>query len=216
MELHRPAVCLFMLTLVAGCSSSGKHVDATPGPQTEKSVNDFATPARSGIISDYTRLKPSPDFPGSMVWSSGKLGAYDRFIIEPIVIVPDRSARGLAISEREKQKLASDFRYELVSELQAAKTVVTVPMPRTARLKVAVTQIARSAGENMRWFHWAGGASAEMEITDAQTGEPLASAMDSSLVTTAEPNPGNDPYSDTKIVFRHWAARLGRWLTTAK
>lgn len=205
-----------VMAALAACSHSNKADSSALGNPDPKGVNTFATPAHSGIISDYSRLKPSPDFPGTLMWSSGRLSNYDKFIVDPVMIVPSKSSRGIAITEADKQKLAAEFRYDLVDVLQATHKVILVPAPRTARVKVAVTEVARSASPDMKWFRWEGGAAAEMEITDSLTNEPLASAIDSDLVTTKEDSPVKDPYGDTKRVFRHWAARLGKWLMNSK
>ncbi|MBX3379390.1 MAG: DUF3313 domain-containing protein [Phycisphaeraceae bacterium] len=203
--------------LLAGCansnnSGSDRAETNTLGEPRPLDVNTLAPPRHSGLISDYARLRPSPEFPGTLVWRSDKLGQYKRFIVDPVVVVPSETSRGLPLTEKDKQRLAADFRYELVDILQATYPVITVPAPRTARIKTAITEVARSAGPNNDWFRWEGGAAAEMEIVDSLTGEPLASAIDSSLVKTRESGKVTDPYSDTKLVFRSWAARLGKML----
>jgi len=203
--------------LLAGCAKSnntgGSRAETnTLGEQKAPEVNTMPTPRRSGIISDYARLKPSTEFPGTRVWKSDKLGQYKRFIVDPVIVIPSTSTRGVPITEKDKQRLAADFRYEIVDILQATYPVITVPAPKTARIKTAVTEVARSAGPHNDWFRWEGGAAAEMEIVDSMTGEALASAVDSSLVKTNDPGKVTDPYSDTKLVFRGWAARLGKLL----
>ncbi|MBX3390705.1 MAG: DUF3313 domain-containing protein [Phycisphaeraceae bacterium] len=207
--------------VLVGCSetpkSSGSRAETnTLGEPKPLDVNTLPPPRHSGLISDYARLKPSPEFPGTLVWSSPKLSQYKRFIVDPVIVIPSESSRGFPITEHDKQRLAADFRYEIVDILQATYPVITVPAPKTARVKTAITEVARSAGPNNDWFRWDGGAAAEMEIVDSLTGEPLASAIDSSLVKTREPGVVKDPYADTKLVFRNWAARLGRWLIMAK
>lgn len=212
---------LLAAVLVAGCShssnSGGTRAETnTLGEQKPPDVNSMPTPRHSGIISDYARLKPSAEFPGTLVWNSGKLGQYKRFIVDPVLVIPSASTRGVPITEKDKQRLAADFRYEIVDILQATYPVITVPAPKTARVKTAITEVARSAGPNNDWFRWEGGAAAEMEIVDSLTGEPLASAIDSNLVKTRDPGKVTDPYSDTKLVFRNWAARLGHMLLNTK
>lgn len=219
--MHTLRIAFALAILLAGCSqssqSSGSRAETnTLGEPGTLDVNTLPPPRHSGLISDYARLKPSPEFPGTLVWSSPKLSQYKRFIVDPVIVVPSETSRGLPITEKDKQRLAADFRFELVDILQATYPVITVPAPKTARVKTAITEVARSAGPNNDWFRWEGGAAAEMEIVDSQTGEPLASAIDSTLVKTRESGKVTDPYSDTKLVFRNWAARLGRWLIMAK
>lgn len=214
-------IALVVALFLAGCSetqhSSGSRADSnTLGERQPLDVNTLPPPRHSGLISDYARLKPSPEFPGTLVWNSPKLAQYKRFIVDPVIVIPSESTRGFPITERDKQRLAADFRYELVDILQATHPVITVPAPQTARVKTAITEVARSAGPDNDWFRWDGGAAAEIEIVDSITGEPLASAIDSSLVKARESGKVTDPYSDTKLVFRNWAARLGRWLLVAK
>lgn len=201
---------------LGACAHSNSADNSALGNPDPGDVNAFQAPVHSGIISDYSRLKPSTEFPGTLSWSSGKLKNYDKFIVEPVLIVPSQSTRGIAISEKEKQRLSADFRYDLVDVLQATHKVIVVPAPRTARIRVAVTQIARSASPELKWFRWEGGAAAEMEITDSLTNEPLASVIDSEMVKRKEDSPVKDAYGDAKLVFRHWAARLGKWLISAQ
>lgn len=215
------ASVLILPLLTSGCSNSnnsgGSRAETnTLGEMRPSEVNNMPTPRRAGLISDYSVLKPSPEFPGTLVWRSPKLAEYKRFMVDPVQVIPDTSTRGVPITEREKQRLAADFRYEIVDILQATHPVITVPAPKTARVKAAVTEVARSAGPNNDWFRWEGGAAAEVAIVDSQTGEPLASAIDTSTVTTREAGRVTDPYEDTKLVFRHWAARLGRWILSTK
>ncbi|MBS0186946.1 MAG: DUF3313 domain-containing protein [Planctomycetes bacterium] len=218
--LHRTLITVCGLAL-AGCaqsnsSSGGRPQSNTLGEQTPPSVNTMPTPRHAGIISDYARLRPSPDFPDTLVWNSGKLGQYKRFIVDPVQVIPSDSTRGVPLTEADKRRLAADFRYEIVDVLQATYPVITVPAPKTARVKTAITEVARSAGPDNQWFRWEGGAAAEMEIVDSQTGEPLASAIDTSTVRVREPGKVTDPFSDAKLVFRHWAARLGKMLLSSK
>ncbi|MBL8887107.1 MAG: DUF3313 domain-containing protein [Phycisphaerales bacterium] len=221
--MHTPRAVRFLaLTLLlAGCAhsnnSGGSRAETnTLGEQRPPDVNNMPAPRRSGLISDYARLKPSPEFPGTLFWKSDKLSQYTRFIVDPVQVIPSTSTRGIPISEKDKQRLAADFRYEIVDILQATHPVITVPAPKTARVKTAITEVARSGGPNNDWFRWEGGAAAEMEIVDSLTNEPLASAVDSSLVKTRDPGKVTDPYSDTKLVFRNWAARLGKILLNSK
>lgn len=217
MHTLRTVPFLTLAILLSGCANSnntgGSRAETnTLGEQRPPDVNNMPTPRHAGLISDYARLKPSTEFPGSYIWKSDKLGQYKRFIVDPVIVIPSTSTRGIPITEKDKQRLAADFRYELVDILQATYPVITVPAPKTARVKTAITEVARSAGPNNDWFRWEGGAAAEMEIVDSITGEPLASAIDSNLVKTRDPGKVTDPYTDTKLVFRNWAARLGKML----
>ncbi len=224
MHTQRSITFVTLTLLLVGCansnhsntSGSSRAESNTLGEQRPPDVNSMPTPRHSGLISDYTRLKPSAESPGTLVWRSEKLAQYKRFIVDPVQVIPSASTRGVPITEKDKQRLAADFRYEIVDILQVNYPVITVPAPKTARIKVAITEVSRSAGPNNDWFRWEGGAAAEMEIVDSLTGEPLASAVDSSIVKTSDPGKVTDPYTDTKLVFRHWAARLGKWLLAAK
>jgi hypothetical protein len=59
-----------------------------------------------------------------------------------------------------------------------------------------------------------GGAAAELEILDSLSGKRLAAAIDSQRVHPSQDDT-SDAFSETRIVFRHWASRLARTLTLA-
>jgi hypothetical protein len=44
--------------------------------------------AESGFLSDYSRLKPDPDHPGSKLWVNPKsdVGSYDAILIDPVAV----------------------------------------------------------------------------------------------------------------------------------
>ena len=53
------------------------------------------------------------------------------------------------------------------------------------------------------------------EIVDSVTRERLAAAVEADIVDDAGEPDAADPFSDARLVFKHWAARLNLWLRDA-
>jgi hypothetical protein len=144
---------------IAGCSS-------TP-PLTQ-----------SSFLGDYSRLRP--DGENRMRYRSPRLKEYTSFIIDPVQM---RSRQG-KLSPEERSRVAAYFRQSLSKSLrERGYNVTSTPGARTARVRVAITNVQEST-----WWqkvHPAsslagagrGGAAMEGEVVDSVSGEQLAATV---------------------------------------
>lgn len=169
----------------------------------------------TGFLNDYSRLEPSPTHPGAWYEQWIGLGDYDAFVIDTIHVLPDKSADCKPIDRETADALGAELRNEVVEALRISGfRIATEPGPRTARLRGAITEITRTKrvpGECGPQT-LLGGAACEMEIVDSVTGERLAAAVERDRGGTEFRKGEADPYFGARLVFRHWAARLGMWL----
>ena len=170
----------------------------------------------AGFISDYSNLQIVSET--RMNWSSEQIRTYDKFIVDPLVIMVDPGK----LTPEEQADVATYFQSKLVGVLQGAgKTVVDKPGPKTARIRVALTGIASST-----WWQklhpvsraigaGTGGASMEAEAVDSLTGKQLGANVQAS--------PGNQfdltnfsTAADVKSAIDKWAHQLAERLESWK
>lgn len=171
--------------------------------------------ASGGWLGDRSNLRPSPRHSDTLYEQSARLASYRSFIVEPIEFLPSATVRGLPIDAADGAALASTLREETIRSLSAVYTVVATPGPGVASIRAAITGIAASSKDPVTGAVRIGGASLEMEIVDSVTRERLAAAVESDVVDDAAAPGGADPYSDARLVFGHWAARLSMWIRDA-
>lgn len=200
------AVCL------SGCASA-------PPPEPDPTRSDDArAPAAfrdvtySGYLGDYSRLVTSPRHPGTLYEQSARLSGYGSFIVEPFTFLPERTVRGERISDGDASELARALRDETVAALSLLHPVVEKPGPGVATIRAAITALAGSRVDPSSGQVQIGGAAVEIEIVDSLTRERLAAAIESDVVRDSSQPIAGDPFSDARLVFRHWAARLNLWL----
>ncbi|MFG0275317.1 MAG: DUF3313 family protein [Phycisphaerales bacterium] len=132
----------------------------------------------TGFLSDYSRLEPVSDTRAR--YESGRAREYEAFIVEPIEVLTPREK--LSESDREAAKRHFDSRVRLAIR-EAGWGVVESPGPNVGRLRIALTDVARST-----WWmklhpaaHAAGvgtgGAAMEAEVLDSVTGEQVGAVV---------------------------------------
>lgn len=194
------------LALALGVALAGCGVQRTP-PQELCRLDGY-----SGFLEDYSRLEPSPMHDGAMYEQWTELGGYERFIVDPMQVLPRLTVDGAPITPAIADELSASLREEVVDALRAGGfSIETEPGPGVARVRGAITELQRSRRIEGKPIV-IGGASAEVEITDSVTGKRLGAAVERDEVITREAGMSRDPYNDARLVFRHWAARLGLWL----
>lgn len=238
---HRIARRAVLIVTVAalvgtgGCSSGAKppksaaaQTDDTAPQASAAGVTDpgtpraaiHAIPERTGFLRDYSRLVPSPRHAETLYEMTSSLSKYTEFMIDPVQILPPSSARGAMIDPAAAADLAAGLRAEIVDALTEPFVVVDHVDPRsaarTARIRAAVTEVARSGRDPKTGAVLIGGAAMEFEIVDATTGERLLAAVEADSPDQFERAQGADPYGDARIVFAHWAARLDLALRDAR
>lgn len=191
--------------------------DSTTTSDRPKAPAGLEHPTRSGFLTDYSKLKPSPTHSGAFVERSEKLAAYSTFMVDLPRVLPRTTVRGMPIDEATAAALAAALKQEAIAALDVNFTVVDAPGAGVARLRSAVTQLAQCERGPGSQTLLIGGAGVEMEIVDSISGERLAAVVESDAVTTTDPLlRSSDPYYDAKLVFEHWSARLAKWLSDAR
>lgn len=216
--LRSPAIAAGLsITLFLGACVS----EPTPAPDRTR-PDDAKAPAGltdtrySGFLGDYSKLRTSPRHPGTLYEQSAKLASYTAFIVEPMTVLPSRTARGVSITDAESTELAKALHEETVEAIRSGHPVVTAPGPNVATLRAAITALAVSRVDPVSGQVQIGGASVEIEIVDSVTRQRLAAAVETDVVRDTTQVISADPYADSRLVFRHWASRLYLWIRDAK
>ncbi len=172
----------------------------------------------SGFLGDYSKLKRSRELKGAMSYEnpSKKLGHYDEFIIDPVVVHFAPNAKGIGVDPIKVQQVADYFHRELWQALSIRYQVVNTPGPGVLRLRVAITDIKTTVplmnihpGTKLLGLGL-GGASMEGEAVDSQTCERVLAVVD---VRRGAFNPlpsgaGFDEVGHAKEVMRYWVKRF--------
>lgn len=169
---------------------------------------------QSGVIGDYSTLRPSPRHASTRYEQSERFTQYARFVVDEVRFAPSTTVRGTPIDPDQAKRLAAEFHAEIVAALEPEYEVVDQGGPGVARIRAAITQISRSQTTDQSIE--VGGASVEAEIVDSVSGERLGAAVESDTLDPIHAKPREDPYYDARMVFRHWAARFRLWLDDAR
>jgi len=204
----RALAFLAIMLMLAGCGSSRRADDALP----------------QGFIGDYSMLTPGEE--GQAVLRYVNEGAdwakYDKVLVDPVTVW--KSARAGGVPEEDLQTAANFMYAQLRQELGKDFELVTAPGPDTLRVTAALTD-AEPANQTMVVVSnvvpfaiatsgayeyvtgeptWQGQAAAEAKITDAQTGELLAAAVDRRMggrsMASAETS-----WTDVNNILAYWA-----------
>ena len=171
----------------------------------------------SGFLGDssvYRRLSPHPTLAGVKVsrTSNAPLRDYDSFIIPPVKIYLSEQGQSRDISRSELSELAQFFRNEVHGSLKDRYRITKTSGPRTAILRLAITD----ADPNIALMNvhpgslltggGLGGASAEFELVDSVTGQPVVRATASSKGKRYKYASGLSKWGHTKGVLSDWAS----------
>lgn len=124
--------CLAAALLLAGCAS----------PATNVTVSDPARITRSGFLTDYKALAPSPGAEGTLCWRQPGLDlkAYDKVLINRIVVTL-KADQQQGIDPTELKALVDYFHASLVKALKPQMQVVEQPGPGVIVLRIALTNL---------------------------------------------------------------------------
>lgn len=137
---------------------------------------------QTGFLSSYEELAPAGT--NRMRYASPELSEYSAFIIDPVQV----SSQEGKLDAEQRADVANHFRQSLTSELsKRGYTVTEKPGARTARIRVAITNISDSVW--WKKLHPAsslagagrGGAAMEGEVIDSVTGAQLAGVVQSGV-----------------------------------
>jgi hypothetical protein len=199
------------------------------GCATTKQARDVES---SGFLTDYSMLKEGQEGEASKiyinpVYERQYCKTYDKILIEPVAIwARDGSNLGDLPSE-DRQTLVNHLHGSIVSELGKYYQIVQTAQPGTLKIRTALTEAEGSwvvldtvssfvpqllvtsepkevATETATFV---GKASAEVEITDAITGELIAAAVDD-RVGEKSLTGVTSQWDDVDSVFDFWAGRI--------
>ena len=167
----------------------------------------------TGFLSDYSNLEEREE--GHLFYSAGKSGAYDKFIIDPVILLFTPNEVDPHFTDDELLELQDHFRNAVVEELERDNgyEIVAKPGPRTARIRMGISDVKRTIGAlNVTIYTKVtgagiGGASAEGEMVDSISGEQLAAAVrwgGGSRLLRA----GFTEMGDAKLAIDKWAKDL--------
>jgi len=170
-------------------------------------------PVETGFLSDYSNLEERSE--GHLFYSAGKSGNYDKFIIDPVVLLFSPNEVDSPFTEEELLELQQYFRDKVSEEFtrDGGYEIAAKPGPRTARIRMGITDVKKTIGAlNVTIYTKVtgagiGGASAEGEMLDSISGEQLAAAVrwgGGSRVLKA----GFTEMGDAKIAINRWAKDL--------
>ena len=166
---------------------------------------------QTGFLSDYSKLERVSDV--SYRYVGPKIGSYSKFIVDPVKTHFHTGSKANELSEQELTDLRSYMHTALVNAISDGYTIAYQPGPGVARLRAAITDLKKSKIVQNIWpgsklaGTGLGGASAEIEVVDSQTGAQLAAGIESQLGNRFSLD-GVSTWGDAKAVMDDWAERI--------
>jgi hypothetical protein len=192
---------------------------------------------QSGFLGDYSKLEPGPDGGARLIYENpeASLQSYDKILLEPVAIWTDGDSQMNELSKEDRQMVANHLFELLHARLSQDYQIVQAPEPGTMSIAAALTSAdssnpaldtvstivpvgivlstLKAAATGKPAF--VGEASLELKISDAETGELLAAAVDS-RVGTKNPSGLFNKWEDVESALAYWAERLGYRLCTER
>lgn len=172
-------------------------------------------PQKVGFLSDYSTLRKNPDFDGSYVYVNPKLPLknYSKFIVRATEVRLSKKGRKHNIDPKKLAELTRYTQSKIKEELKkSGYEIVTKSGPGTLVLRTAITDV--DTATILANIHPAmiimgtglGGASAEFEATDSQSGEVVAAAIEEQHGERGFD--GLTKYGNAENVIERWAKRI--------
>ena len=170
-------------------------------------------PGRTGFLSDYSKLEEIAE--NHLVYDSGNLGDYSKFIIEPVALVYRQAKEKQVFTDEELENLQTHFATKVREALTEddGYQVVEANAPGTARLRIGITDVDDTIGVlNLSIYTkitgaGLGGAAMEGEMVDSVTGVQIVAVIrwgSGSRIGRA----GFTHTGDAKIVINRWVKDL--------
>ncbi len=170
-------------------------------------------PGRTGFLSDYSKLEEIAE--NHLVYDSGNLGDYSKFIIEPVALVYRQAKEKQVFTDEELEDLQTHFATKVREALieDDGYQVVEANAPGTARLHIGITDVDDTIGIlNLSIYTkitgaGLGGAAMEGEMVDSVTSVQIAAVIrwgSGSRIGRA----GFTHTGDAKRVINRWAKDL--------
>lgn len=185
----------------------------------------------TGFLRDYSALREGQNGEALKIYLNPKYQqtckSYDKVLIEPVGIWVGKNSVIATIPVDDRQMLVNHLHGSLVNELGKRYQIVRTPQPGTLRIKTAITEAEGSwvALDTVSSFvpqllvmsklkeiatgtgSFVGKASGEVEITDANTGERLAAAVDR-MVGNKSAIGVTSKWDDVTRTFDDWSDRM--------
>ncbi len=170
-------------------------------------------PGQTEFLSDYSKLEEIEE--NHLVYDSGNLGNYSKFIIEPVAMLYRQPEEKRKFADEELEDLQAHFATKVREALieDDGYQVVEVAGPGTARLRIGITDVDDTIGAlNVTIYTkitgaGLGGAAMEGEVVDSVTGEQIGAVIrwgsGSRLLRAGFTHTG-----DAKILMNRWAKDL--------
>ncbi len=198
--------CFVAVVSLARCSTEPKAE-----PRAEPTTHE-------GFLSNYSRLKPTPDGALRYINPTLSLADYSGFIIEPVVVRMHRDAEGGQTDPSHLRRLTTYMRSAIIEAIEDRYSVVTRPGPGVARVRVALTDVRQSirSSSALRTLleGGRGGAAMEAELVDSRSGRQIAALIESRMGDRLS-FVSQTAWDDTKAVMDEWAGRLRKRLDEA-
>jgi hypothetical protein len=180
------AVCAMLLTACAHSQQAGGYGKAEP----------------SGFLNDYSKLRPATDdTEATLVYHTSdkaKFKSYTKVWLEPVQVWRGEKSDAKDMDKEDADFLSQFLWSKLDEELRKDYEMVQAPGPGVLRLRVGITESGKNIPvlDNLTAAYpaayvlskgkkyiggtesFVGKASIEAEVTDSQTGEVLAAAVD--------------------------------------
>jgi hypothetical protein len=152
----RSGAVLFILTLAAGCQSTGPSPSGPgpsgPGPSASTGAAQGASGAQgtaptgqqySGFLGDYSQLKPAPDREGVMLYvdKSGNYRPYTKVMFEPVTVVLTPNPENKEVPKEALARMSDNFLGSFKRALSPEYQVVNEPGPDVLRVRSAITGV---------------------------------------------------------------------------
>ena len=183
----------------------------------------------TGFLSHYELLKPGGEGRALLVYRNphADFSRYDKVVIDRVTIWKGNNSKLRDVDHADLRRLVLDLHYAIKDKLDEDYTIVDKGGPGTMRISAALTEAGKSkaaldifstivptarilsAGKGMATGteSFVGGAAAELEITDTETGELLLAAVDKRAGGKSLKG-STDRWSDVRFAFAYWAQRI--------
>jgi len=194
MQVNKLVLATIASCMVAGCAT----------------VKD---PGQKSFLSNYDKIEEIAE--NHLVYDSGKLGNYSKFIIEPVAMLYRQPEEKRVFEDEELEELQTHFATKVREALMEndGYQVVEAPGPGTALLRIGITDVDDTIGAlNVLTYTkitgaGLGGAAMEGEVVDSVTGEQIVAVIrwgSGSRFLRA----GFTHTGDAKLVMNRWAKNL--------
>jgi hypothetical protein len=186
-------------------------------------------PEYSGFLTDYPDFVQGPEGGADLVYvrEGVDFAQYNRLMLDHVVFYFSEGSRARGVDPYELKELADLFHRAMSAELAGRYPFVGKKGPGVLRIRPAITEVVSSlpavgVAENIRQrartgpFFGVGGASMEVELLDAETGERVAAAVDRRPGRKYKDFEGRTKWGGAEEAFRFWARRLGSFLDRAR